>query len=179
MRHGIKLMIFIILGLGLVACSPTPKPQEFKSEPGRFSVVSPVPLKETIKPVETQGAGKIDLHIFMGQQSDIGYVASYADYPQRIVEKGTPEKILDGACKGMVSNVNGKLVLESKTEVDGYPGRELVIEVMIQKGVEGTVKARVFLVGNRIYQMMWIAPKGKASHVASDDFLKSFRLIGK
>jgi hypothetical protein len=179
MRHAIKLMILLILGLGLVACSPGPNPQEFKSEPGRFSVVSPVPLEESIKAVETPGAGTIDLHIFMGQQGDIGYIAAYADYPPGVVEKGGPGKILDGACKGMVSNINGKLVLETKTEIDGYPGRELAIEVMIEKGIEGTVKARVFLVGNRIYQMMWIAPKSVASPVALDDFLKSFKLLGK
>jgi hypothetical protein len=177
MRYSRRLLISLILGLGLVACSPAPKPQEFTSEAGRFTVVSPVHLQESIQPVESQATGKIDLHIFLGNQGDLAYAVAYADYPPDIVRKGNPEKILDGASLGMVSHINGKLVRETKIEIEGYPGRELLIEVTIQAGVPGTVKGRVFLVGNRIYQMMWIAPKGQASLKALDDFLQSFRLL--
>jgi len=100
----------------------------------------------------------------------------YSDYPEEMVKESDPEKILDGSRDGAVRNANGKLVLENKISLDGNPGRELVIDAKGKGGQDATMKARVFLVKNRLYQVMVVAPKGQVSGAEIDDFLKSFKL---
>lgn len=160
------------------AGSAAPNLQEFKSKPGRFAVMAPVPLKETTQSIKGK-FGKVEMHMFMGQQGDTCYIVSYADFPPKQAHQPDPEKVLDGGRNGMVSNANGKLVFENKITLQGNPGRELVIDAKDRSGAKGTVKARLFLVKNRLYEVMVAAPKGGISGLQMDDFLKSFRLLGQ
>ena len=117
--------------------------------------------------------------MFTGEQGNVAYWVSYGDYPGTLVAKISPEAVLDGARHGMVSNINGKLISETIVSLAGYPGRELLIDVMGGNRQEITIKAHLFLVKNRLYQIAWCAPKGKASIVEMDAFLKSLKLLKK
>ncbi len=171
-------LIALMFAALLTACNSSRAPQEFKSEAGAFSVTTPVGLRAATQSVDTQ-AGKLEIHTFFGQQGATGYMVGYVDYPQEVVQQGDPAKILDGSRDGAVSNVNGKLVIETKVTLDGHPGRELVIDAKARNGEDGTVRARVFLVNNRLYQVMIVAPKGRVSSSAMNDFLQSFKLLGR
>jgi len=181
MRKTVILLIAFMLSLAIwmAACSPAPKPgpKEFKSEAGRFSVMSPRVLKETTQSIDTPAAGKITFYVFLGEQGNEEFAVSYGDYPETIIKKIDPQIILDGARNGMVRNINGKLISETKIALEGNPGRELLIDVLAGGGREITFKARLFLVKNRLYQIMWVAPKGKASVVEMDAFLQSLKLL--
>ena len=177
----LSIASLLLLALWMAGCSPAPKPKpkEFRSEAGRFSVMTPVALTERTLSVDTAAAGKSTYYVFQGKQGDKEYAVSYGDIPEGIVQKSDLQTLLDGARNGMVSNINGKLIFETKIALEGNPGRQLVIDVMGKNGQEMTVKARIFLVGNRLYQIMWVAPKGKASILDLDAFLQSFRLLKK
>jgi hypothetical protein len=168
--------IFLLTGIWLVACNAGPKAQEFKSGDGRFTVIAPVAMKETVGVLDT-AAGKINLHQFLAQQGDTAYIVGYCDYPQAFIQKSDPEKIIDNACNGAVSHANGKLISETKIRIEGNPGRELVIEGKAENGAEAMAKIRVFLVKNRLYQVMVAVPKGGGNLGAMNHFLGSFRLI--
>jgi hypothetical protein len=175
-----KLALFsfaLTLALCLASCGGTPKLQEFKSEAGRFSVMVPEALQETSQALETQ-AGKIDLHLFSIQQDRTGYFVSYCDYPQELIQQSSPERMLDGARDGAVGNVEGKLVLESKITLAGHPGREVVIDGRPKYGQKVTIKGRMFMVKNRLYQVTVVAPQGQAGGKVTDAFLQSFKLLG-
>ncbi len=178
MRKFVILSISLLLACCLPACTAAPKFQEFKSEAGRFAVMAPLTLQEEAQELETQ-AGKIHLHVFSGQRDDIGYFVSYCDYPPEIVQRGDPEKMLDGSRDGAVSNANGKLLSETKITLEGHPGRELVMEARDESGRGGTIKGRLFMVKNRLYQVMVVAPRGQAGGQATDTFLQSFKLLGQ
>ncbi|KAM3101875.1 hypothetical protein ACKFKF_06325 [Phormidesmis sp. 146-12] len=178
MKKFLVLLYLLSLGFLTTACGAGVKSEEFKSQTGKFSVTSPIALREETKTLDTM-AGKINLHMFTATEKNKAYFVAYADYPEQLLKVSNPEKMLDGARDGAVSNVNGKLVDEKKVSIDGSPGRELTIEAKGSNGQDGTVKARVFLVKNRLYQAMVVAPKEEVNATEMDAFLQSFKLSQK
>ncbi|NJR48229.1 MAG: hypothetical protein HC780_00450 [Leptolyngbyaceae cyanobacterium CSU_1_3] len=178
MKKFLIVTYLVALGFLPTACNPVAKSEEFKSQTGQFSVTAPIALKEETRSLDTT-AGKINLHMFTATEKNKAYFVAYADYPEQILKLSNPEKMLDGARDGAIGNVNGKLVSEAKVSINGAPGRELVIEAKGKNGENGTVKARVFLVKNRLYQAMVVAPQAEVNSAEMDKFLQSFKLTQK
>ncbi len=178
MKNTLKLMILLMLTGSLASCSSSPTLKEFKSVPGGFEVMAPAGLQESTQAIETQ-AGKIDLHLFSTQENDTGYFISYCDYDPEIVKPEKREKMLDGARDGAVSNVHGKLLSESAITLADNPGRELLMEARPMDGPISTIKTRLFLVKNRLYQVTVAAPRSRADQQEMDHFLQSFKLLAQ
>ena len=176
MRKPALILISLLLAVWLPGC--TSKPQEFKSEAGRFAIMTPVTLEESTNNLKTE-AGPIDLHLFAGQLDDIAYVVAYSDYPPENAPPDYAEKMLDGARNGAVGNTHGRLISETKISLADYPGRELVIETRGEDRPPSIIKGRMFMVKNRLYQITVVAPRGKAGDKIIDDFLQSFKLLGQ
>lgn len=148
------------------------KPFElYRSEEGRFSVLFPGEPKKNIKLLNTI-AGKIDLVMYTAGSKKSGFVVGYADYPEEAVKDPEPQKMLDGARDGALSNVRGELVDETVLDFQGYPARELEIDVPRR----GTVRARLIIVGNRLYQMMVISPSDNILYEKGTEFFDSFEI---
>ena len=77
------------------------------------------------------------------------------------------------------ATTRGKLVSDTKISLAGHPGREVVIDARGPHGPRGLIRGRLFMVGNRLYQLMVVAPQGRDDEKAAEDFLKSFKLLGK
>jgi hypothetical protein len=157
------------------ACSSNTK-QELKSDSGKFSITAPGELKEELQSVDTD-VGKIDIHMYTLEKSGRAYVVGYSDYPQEMINQTDPQKLLDGGRDGAMKNVSGKLIKEKKITLKENPGRELVLDGTSASGQEATIMARLFLVGNRLYQVMVVTPKGADSSSETSDFLGSFKLL--
>ncbi len=178
MRKSIIILIPLLFALCLPACNQAPQPRELISAAGRLSVITPVTLAEKVQPLETQG-DQIELHIFSGQLGDTGYFVSYWDYPPGLVQPDKLEKMLDASRDGSVANVGGKLIREEKITLMGNPGRELVIETGNPEGPEARLlRGRLFIAGNRMYQVMVVTPKNQKSSSETEPFLQSFKLLG-
>jgi hypothetical protein len=178
MRKTSIFLITLMLAGCLASCSAPPTITEFKSEAGGFAVMTPAPLQEAVQPVETQDS-KIDLHLFSAQQDEIAYFVAYCDYPPDLARPDNAEKMLDGAREGAVGNTQGKLTSETAITLAGHPGREVVIEAA--RGEDRppvTIKGRLFMVKDRLYQVTVVAPRARAGDKAVDDFLQSFKLLG-
>jgi ribosomal protein L24 len=202
MRKLLSLSAICLLGLLPMGCnssqppttqasaqSPAPtsspeakKPEgnEFKSEAGKFTVVSPVPLKEKVEPVVTS-IGNMQTHMFAGEKPDeILFTIAYTDYPEDKVKGGDPAMILDGAAKGSMTNVKATEPTFKDITVSGYPAKEVSGNIKGNKpGQEGTIKLRIILAGNRLYQVMSLRAKDKASPEMMDQFIQSFQLTEK
>jgi hypothetical protein len=72
-----------------------------------------------------------------------------SDYPLDHVQRVGSASLLDGARDGAVANTQGKLLSELIIGIAGNPGRELKISAA---GGKGTGRAKLVLVGNRLYQ---------------------------
>lgn len=178
MRKTGIILITLMLACCLASCSAPPTLTEFKSETGGFAVMTPVPLQEEAKTLETE-VGKIDMHQFTGLLNDIVYVIVYSDYPPEAAPPGYAEKMLDGARNGAMGS-QGRLVAETSISLAGYPGRELVIDTRGEDDrPPATYKGRLIMVKNRLYQVTVVAPRGKAGDKIIDEFLQSFKLLGQ
>jgi hypothetical protein len=169
-----KLLTPVFLALFLIGCEQSAW-KEFSSSEGAFSILVPGTPNEQAISVNTE-AGSIDGHLFMVGRKDMSYLVAYADYPDTLIQKRTPDAMLDGARDGAVANAQGKLLGELVISINGYPGRELKIE---SPDGQGIMKARIFMVGHRLYQVGVVTPKEKALSRNIGKFLDSFKLLKK
>ena len=153
-------------------------PQEFKNTAGGFAVTSPYTFKESTQSVDTL-AGKIEVHIFAADQNSQSLMVMYSDYPASMIKGVDIEKVYDGGRDGAVNNVKGQLVSEKKIWLYGAPGREILVKAKTSSGLEVMVRDRIYLVGNRLYQVMAVALAGKETTSEIEAFLNSFRLLSK
>lgn len=150
--------------------------REFRSEAGNFSVQTPYTLKETSQLVDTD-VGKIEFHMFVGERGNESIMVGYSDYPVELMQTSNAERVLDGSRDGVVGNTKGELASEIQISLDGYPGRELTININIENVQAMVMRCRFFLVQNRLYQVVALVPKGKGNDKYIDDFLQSFTLL--
>jgi hypothetical protein len=148
-------------------------PVEFQSSVGRFSVMAPAPFREVSQPVNTvDGPGII--HQFIGNAGPRAFVVSYMDQPLAR-ETITPEAHLDQVRDAIISDLHGKAADEKTISASGFPGREFSTT-----GTAGeqavSAKVRIFVVGNRLYQVMVIAQLGAELPAAAEAFCNSFQL---
>ena len=148
--------------------------QEFSSPDGNFAVLMPgTPSYE--KQNQSTALGPIDMHMFtLNIRRDAAYMIMYSDYPE-IVTRAKPDDLLDGGRNGALSNTKGKLIGEQNMSLDGFPGREIVIEVP----GKGLMKVRAFLVGRRLFQVIAVGTKEKIEHEDTGKYLTSFRLLAR
>jgi serine/threonine-protein kinase len=166
---------FMMTDAGQKLLSSTTAPaawQEFSSAEGNFAVLMPgTPSYE--KKSQSTALGPIDMHMFtLNLKRDAVYMVMYSDYPE-IVTRAKPVDLLDGGRNGALSNTKGKLVGEQNMSLDGFPGREIVIEVP----GKGLMKLRAFMVRQRLFQVMAVGTKEKIDHEDTAKYLTSFRLL--
>jgi len=181
-----NIAILIALFLLVIACS---KPEtdtkvdtgtpdmagwiEFTSSEGGFAVSTPSKISDTAVALDSD-VGPIVMHTFMAKKGNFIYGVSYADYPEGLFENTGVTEILDGASSGAVEKINGTLISEEKINIGDHPGRDIKVASADKKLV---MHMRIYLVGNRLFQV-------SAGYLASDAespdilrFLKSFRLL--
>ena len=150
-----------------------PNFEDFVSEEGRFSILMPGKSTLKITNVNTP-VGEIPLYSFTVGDDNFAYIVSYADYPEDVIESSNPKDILDGVREGVVEGVRGTLISEIIISINGNPGREINIDV----GGTTSVKSKVYLVENRLYQIMVVATNKEEIFLNSvNQFFDSFSLI--
>lgn len=169
----IKRFLLLLMLQLLVACAGGSW-KEFNSAEGAFSVLMPkTPTLET-QMVNTP-LGPIELQFFSAELADVAYVVGYSDYPAAFVAQSNPVIMLNGARDGAVANVQGKLVSEQAIFIGGYPGRELRIETL---DGQFAAMSRIYLVNNRLYQVMVVLPADRSFTDEMTTYLDSFALTG-
>jgi len=186
----IKLSVFVAvaaIAMVIAGCSqasapivtettapPTPTPAKvFVSETGRFSAALPEDPIEDVQTLPTS-AGDLEVHFFTLEKENAIYMVVYSDYPAEVVAQSSPTVMLDGARDGAVSNVQGTLLNEEEITINDYPGRAL--KVRASDG-QATVHSRVYLVDNRLYQVMVVIPGSADLPTEAEDFLDSFKVM--
>lgn len=152
----------------------------FNSAAGRFSIQTPGPMQESQQQVQTE-AGAVELYMFLYEKSaSEAYIASYSDYDSGLTALADPEDILDGSRDGAVGNMGGILDSESRISIqdpagNAHPGRDLVISAVVE-GRSVSARMRIFLVNNRLYQVMGLEESDTGVSPAIVAYLDSFKL---
>ena len=129
----------IILVFTLIISATTVFAQEwitYDSEEFNFSVNLPSEPQTMSQEVPTE-VGDLTMNMFMVDASadvtskNMVYMVIHTDYPKNEdrPEESKVQNMLDGSVNGAVSNVNGKLIYAKNVELNGFPGREVKIEV--------------------------------------------------
>ena len=147
--------------------------RQFTSETAGFSIMTPVSLTETTRSTET-AAGKIEIRAFSGERNGAAYTVGYSVYPHELVAQSDPAAVLAASRDGMISSLGGVLVTDKEVTVAGNPGREFEVTSKTQDGSPFASKSFLLLVGDRLYQVLVITPKGGAISAKMNDFIRSF-----
>ena len=127
--------------------------------------------------------GELKLNIYMYQVPDnkeddnLVYGLIESDYPDSLINSNKKD-ILDNffrnSIDGAVNNVHGKLLSESKIQLDSFPGREVRID--FRDGL-AVLKMRIYLVRNKMYMEQTITDTKKDFNKSIDRFMDSFKLV--
>ena len=147
---------------------------DFTSADGRFSVTVPGTFTEETQTIPT-GAGDIEMHIFTLDKGDAGYFVRYSDVPAELLAPGNTAALIDGSIQDAFGNVGGSVESQKEITLDGHPGREATGSFSFE-GEAGTLKARAYLVDDRIYMVFAGARGGQGNSTDTDRFLDSFKL---
>ena len=156
--------------------------KEFSSIDGRFKVALPGDPTETSTTIESS-LGKIQRHRF-SLMTDFGsFFISYSDLPVSLIEPDEVKKFLDHAYDDEVMASQGKPPSVAEIALDGYPGREYIMEALNLK-----YRTKSCLAGQRVYEItIWI-PTNHAYHAVeiarsmeliASRFFDSFKITGK
>jgi hypothetical protein len=151
--------------------------QTFTSTSGKFSLSLPAAPRQQELPVSTE-VGTIEAIMYTTEVDGVAYAAGYSDFPGA-VSTVDPQKVLAGSRDGAAQNVKGRVTQEKPIDINGHPGLEITIEIPASASVSGgaTYHARLYLVGNRLYQIIHVAPKSAARAGDYRRLFYSFQLI--
>jgi hypothetical protein len=150
-----------------------PKPVPFTSKEGKFTVTLPgQPASKTSKVVTS--AGEVEAYLFLVDRKTHAYLVSYNDYKAGTVDPD-PEKVLSQVVEATAKNLKGQVNRDEKITLGAkkYPGRDVLIAL---PGKKGLYRGRVYLVGNRLYQVVVIGPEELVKNSAVDAYFGSFKL---
>ena len=170
------IIVFVTFTISVGSAWPDDKPEwkEFTSKEGRFKVLMPgAPMQDKAETESDFGKGV--LHMNTVQTGKTMYGAHYCDFPAAI-KKVPLKQVYDSSRDGAAANLEAKLVSEKDVKLGEHPGRETQIEVA---GGKRLFRTRVYLVDQRLYQVVVFGTKEAATSKEADKFLESFKLADK
>jgi hypothetical protein len=147
---------------------------EYGSKPDGFTIMTPKSFDLYRDKTQTE-AGEIELVTYLAELPTVAYGVVCNDFPQEFIAKTDPNKLLKNGSEGFIAKLNGVLTGERLLSMDGHAGLEITMTGS-QQGVGLFGKARIYLIGNHLYQVTAIAEKGKEDLAAIDHFLDSFKV---
>lgn len=167
-------LFVVFLGAASAFGADEPVWKEFASKPGGFKVLMPGTPKQ--KALETESDfGKGVLHMSAVEAGKGMYAANYTDFPEA-VKKVPIKQLYDSSRDGVIANLDGKLASEKDIKLGENPGREILIDVA---GGKQIFRVRVYLIEQRLYQVVVFGSPELAKSKDADKFLDSFQLAEK
>lgn len=167
-----RAVVCLLVVVG-VACSADRKPPNFThtSTESGFSVGLPGKPKTQTKQIATV-TGMLTVHIMRYDGSrDLVLSVTRTDYPTEFAGV-EPAKLFTEMVKEM-KGADGKVTEEKDVTLgaEKHPGREVRIEANKQ-----VVRARMYLVGTRLFQVIATGGKAGVASAAAEDLFDTFEL---
>ncbi len=164
-------LLLLLAGCGLGS------PVHFVSKAGNYQIDMPRKPKETTQQIPSQ-LGPLAGHTAMCENSGgVVFGVTYADLPSNVVNNRSIDPMLEGACSGMITSTNATLKSKKTISLGNRPGREIHFTVKPPNTREmGIGVARVYLEGNRIYQLLVLGGESRVNQAATEEYFASFQI---
>jgi hypothetical protein len=169
--------LLLFVSAGLVSGRDTDDWIDFTSKAGKFTVK--VPSKPSEKKRDTDFQGEtVTIHTFaVPVAKDGAYLVSYADFPEDTFSEENTKTFLENYEKGFVKGAKGKsLSSKAVKQQKKYAGREFTFAI---PELEGKGRGRVFVVGDRLYQVTALGTEDFMDSEDIDFFFNSFKVTVK
>ena len=156
------------------AAAPPPPAADWKPYPypaDGFSASFPSQPQFDKQNIATD-AGPVEYHSYTVEVASTALIAGVTNFGPSLAGKD-PDKILQGAKTGAVTNSKGRLVSEKPITLGVNHGIEFVID-----SDSARVTARVYLVGTSIYEVI-VASPSQSNYADATRFLDSLQLIDR
>ncbi len=169
-RFGSALLVALV---PLALAAQDTKPELFVSKDGKFSIALPGKAAESKNKAKV-GDGTVDLYVFKVTHKSSAFIVTYSDYPKDKIG-ADKEKFVADRVEANVANLKGKVLSNEKLALGKgkHPGREARVELGEKKQL---YRARVYLVGERVYQVVVLGPDEFVKGKEVDDYFASFKV---
>jgi hypothetical protein len=149
--------------------------ERYVAKKGGFSVKLPNQPQEQDKTFTTP-RGPVDIHVMSYADEDITYMAYVQDAPG--VTQALREPYLDNRRDEIIRAKRGRLVDQTRMTMAGrHAGREVIVNFKpVPNAPAVTEKIRMYLVGERLYEIYAQTKAGPREDPRVDAFLDSFQL---
>jgi hypothetical protein len=168
------------------AMTATPRP-EVEARPdtviddaGRFVATFPGSVQRDSRQVDS-AVGKIAMNMVYHDGGEVAYMVIYSDYPAgSVANSGGAEKVCANASDGAVKAVNGTIRTSSSFQLGDVRGLQVLADIppkdpSLPAGAS-FARLRFFVVGDRLFQVMYLGPASRETNPEGLAFLNSFRL---
>ena len=123
-------------------------------------------------------AGRMSAHLYSSDRAASYYAVGFSDYPLAFAVTENPDAIFKGVRDTWVRRIGGRTVGPDRklTLAGKYPGVEFTAEGNA-KGAPAYLQARLFLVDQRLYQVIAMGLKNQVPQGELNRFLDSFQLV--
>ncbi len=152
--------------------------QQFKNEPGKFSVSLPGAVKETTSKVKT-ATGELIYHQFVCRTQSkndgkILYTINYCDYPAGTFPKDSTElrdEFFKATIESSTEAIKGTIAYQDNILQQDYNGK--IWRVDFNKET-AHIKSKCFLVGDRFYLLQIIVANNEKNDPNAEKFFDTF-----
>ncbi len=175
MKKQLILFTFLMVSVLILAgcAQATPDWRTFTGPDGDFAIDMPGDPQSSTSTSDTD-VGQVSMNMFTVRVGNDEYIVAFSDYPAELIAAKSVQDFMNDVRDNALNNTSGKLITEQNIELNGYPGRYLNVKSPDGNGI---AEARLYLVGNRLYQVFVATPKEEAGSADSQRFLNSFTLM--
>jgi hypothetical protein len=140
-----------------------------KSDEGKFTAELPAePTFEKLN--ETSAIGPYVRYQWLTDQGAKAWIVTYNDYTAGTIAKTGLEEAYKGAVQGSVRGTKGELRSDKAITQAGISGHEILVSIP----GPFMMRQRIFIVGDRLYQNIYVGPPGTEDDAGVDAFFASF-----
>jgi hypothetical protein len=115
---------------------------------------------------------KVSGAMYLVDQGDRAYMVVFSRFSKKRTDA---KKELDAGRDNTIRSLNAKLIRENDIAVEGYPGRDLVLDM----GDGSAQRVRYFVTDYDLYQIILGVPKDEALTDNAERYISSFHLLQK
>jgi len=145
----------------------------FTSDLGGYSVLIPTDTESKVETINIlSGSITGDAQSAIDYNLGIKFSVHHFKMPAFLMSSANPDKVLKTMSDDFISWANGTILSDQKTEFRSFPGREC----SVKKSDGKTVKMKVFMVRDKIYQMIVYCKSADSGNKRIGQFFDSFNL---